>query len=61
MKEVAEELKVNTSSAKNVIAIYKREGRIEKKKTRLKRSGSSQKPKAEKTIVYNYPFQHMYH
>ena len=33
VKQVAEELKVNASSAKNVIAIYKREGRIEKKKT----------------------------
>ena len=34
VKEAAQRCKVNLSSAKNVVAIYKREGRIKKKKNR---------------------------
>ena len=34
VKEAAHRCKVNLSSAKNVVAIYKREGRIKKKKNR---------------------------
>ena len=36
VRTVSEKLGVNVSSAKNVISIYKKEGRIEKKKNRLK-------------------------
>lgn len=37
LKTVWEKLQINVSSAKNVLAIYKKEGRIEKKKYRVKR------------------------
>ena len=37
LKTVCEKLNINVSSAKNVLAIYKKEGRIEKKKYRVKR------------------------
>ena len=37
LKSVCEKLNINVSSAKNVLAIYKKEGRIEKKKYRVKR------------------------
>lgn len=37
LKTVCEHLNINVSSAKNVLAIYKKEGRIEKKKYRVKR------------------------
>lgn len=37
LKTICEKLNINVSSAKNVLAIYKKEGRIEKKKYRVKR------------------------
>lgn len=37
LKTVCRNLNINVSSAKNVLAIYKKEGRIEKKKYRAKR------------------------
>ena len=37
LKSIWERLNINVSSAKNVLAIYKKEGRIEKKKYRVKR------------------------
>jgi hypothetical protein len=37
LKNICEKLNINVSSAKNVLAIYKKEGRIEKKKYRVKR------------------------
>ena len=36
VRAVSEKLGINVSSAKNVISIYKKEGRIEKKKNRFK-------------------------
>ena len=38
LKTVCEQLDINFSSAKNVIQIYKKEGRLEKKIQREKRS-----------------------
>lgn len=38
VKAVSEKYGLNVSSAKNVLSIYKKEGRIEKKKQRMKRS-----------------------
>mmetsp|Transcript_22127 Transcript_22127/g.25438 ORF Transcript_22127/g.25438 Transcript_22127/m.25438 type:complete len:135 (-) Transcript_22127:206-610(-) len=38
LKTICEKLNINVSSAKNVLAIYKKEGRIEKKKYRVKRN-----------------------
>lgn len=40
LKTICEELNINVSSAKNVLAIYKKEGRVEKKKYRVKRKKS---------------------
>ena len=37
LKTVCDQLHINVSSAKNVLAIYRKEGRIEKKKFRVKR------------------------
>ena len=37
LKDIWERLNINVSSAKNILAIYKKEGRIEKKKYRVKR------------------------
>lgn len=37
LKTICDKLNINVSSAKNVLAIYKKEGRIEKKKYRVKR------------------------
>ena len=41
LKTICEKLNINVSSAKNVLAIYKKEGRIEKKKYRVKRKRGS--------------------
>ena len=38
VKDVCRDLQINVSSAKNVLAIFKKEGRIEKKKNRQRRS-----------------------
>ncbi|CAI2382067.1 unnamed protein product [Moneuplotes crassus] len=42
LKTVCEQLNINVSSAKNVLAIYKKEGRIEKKKYRVKRKKNTE-------------------
>lgn len=63
LKTICEELNINVSSAKNVLAIYKKEGRVEKKKYRVKRkksideheTPSSKGQILEKEIVKNVP------
>lgn len=46
LKTVCEHLNINVSSAKNVLAIYKKEGRIEKKKYRVKRKKTTESTEA---------------
>uniref|UniRef100_A0A7S3KU85 Uncharacterized protein n=1 Tax=Euplotes crassus TaxID=5936 RepID=A0A7S3KU85_EUPCR len=46
LKSVCEQLNINVSSAKNVLAIYKKEGRIEKKKYRAKRRRNTESSEA---------------
>lgn len=38
LKALCKELSINFSSAKNVIQVYKKEGRLNKKTSRLKRT-----------------------
>ena len=38
LKALCKELNINFSSAKNVIQVYKKEGRLNKKTSRLKRT-----------------------
>lgn len=43
LKEVCERLKINFSSAKNVIQIYKKEGRLAKKVVKARKPGTGRK------------------
>lgn len=41
LKSICEKLNINFSSAKNVISIYRKEGRLEKKTLRVRKNKSS--------------------
>ena len=42
LRQTSKELGINFSSAKNVIQVYKKEGRLNKKTSRLKRASDGQ-------------------
>ena len=54
LKDIWERLNINVSSAKNILAIYKKEGRIEKKKYRVKRRYDTDK--WEETDLFSNSF-----